>query len=77
MRTTITLDKDTIAAVRRLQRDEGLGLSEAVNRLVRAGLAERPERRRPFRQRTAKVGLRMDVTNVADALEALDGPDAR
>ena len=77
MRTTITLDKDTIAAVRRLQRDEGLGLSEAVNRLVRAGLTERPVRRRPFRQRTARVGLRMDVTNVADALEALDGPDAR
>ena len=51
-------------------------MSEAVNELIRAGLAERRERAR-FRQRTRPLGLRIDVTDVADALETLDGPGAR
>jgi hypothetical protein len=76
MRTTITLDQDVEAAVRRLRRDEGMGLSEAVNRLVRAGLTVK-QPKRPFRQRTMKLGLEVDVTNVAEALEVLDGPAGR
>jgi hypothetical protein len=32
---------------------------------------------RPFRQRTADLGLRIDVTNVAEALEILEGPEHR
>src|SRR4051794_32418857 len=38
MRTTVTLADDVAAAVDRLRREEGLGLSEAVNKLARAGL---------------------------------------
>jgi hypothetical protein len=53
-----------------------LGLSEAVNELVRAGLAA-PPRRKVFRQRTANLGLRIDVSSVTDAMEHLDGPEAR
>lgn len=76
MRTTVTLDKDVVAAVRRLKQNEGLGLSEALNRLARAGLTvKRPAK--PFRQRTVKLGLQVDVTNVAEALEVLDGPTGR
>jgi len=76
MRTTVNLAEDVAAAVHRLQRDEGLGLSEALNRLARAGLA--PKRARPtFRQRSKEIGLRVDVTNVSEALEELDGPAAR
>lgn len=76
MRTTVDLDDDTAKAVERLRRDEGLGLSEAVNELIRRGLlpSRRPGR---FRQRTAPLGLRIDVSNVAEALENLDGPDQR
>jgi len=76
MRTTITLDPDVAAAVDRLRRERGIGLSEAVNELIRRALTGgRP--RRAFRQRTARIGLRIDVTNIAEALEQLDGPSAR
>jgi Arc/MetJ family transcription regulator len=76
MRTTVALDDDVAAAVQRLREDRHIGLSDAVNELVRAGLAA-PARRSAFRQRTATLGLRVDVSSVADALERLDGPGAR
>jgi hypothetical protein len=75
MRTTVRLDDDVAAAVERIRRERGLGLSTAINDLVRAGLTVgRP--RRPFRQKSKPIGLRVDVTNVAEALELLDGPGA-
>jgi metal-responsive CopG/Arc/MetJ family transcriptional regulator len=76
MRTTVTLDDDVTAAVDRLRRERSIGVSEAVNELVRAGLAVRrsPER---FRQTSARLGLRIDVANVAEALEILEGSSAR
>lgn len=75
MRTTVDLDPDVLAAVEELRRKGRLGLSEAVNELARRGIARRPARR-PFRQRTASLGLRIDVSNIAEALETLDGPEA-
>jgi hypothetical protein len=72
VRTTIRLDDDVAAAAEKLRREENIGLGEAVNRLARAGLrAARPGSRR-FRQRTSSLGLRVDVSNVAEALELLD-----
>lgn len=53
-----------------------VGRSEAVNQLIRAGLKERKEAK-PFRQRSRSMGLRIDVTNVAEALDLLDGPASR
>ena len=76
MRTTVTLEDDVAAAVARLRRDRGLGVSAAVNQLVRAGLTVRSTRP-PFRQRTARLSLKVDVTNVAEALELLDGATER
>lgn len=76
MRTTVNLSEDVAAAVEKLRRERGLGLSETVNELVRSGLtAERATRR--FRQKTHDLGSGIDVSNVADALESLDGPLAR
>lgn len=77
MRTTINLDPDVAAAVDRLRRNEGLGLSEALNRLARAGLSK--SRRRPrFKQRTADMGgFLVDVSNVQDALDVAEGPSRR
>jgi hypothetical protein len=75
MRTTIRLDDDVAAAAQRLSREEHIGLGEAVNRLARAGLRPERHQRRPFRQRTADLGLRVDASNVADALELLDGTE--
>jgi hypothetical protein len=76
MRTTVNLDDDVAAAVDRLRRERSIGLSEAVNELARAGLRVKAVPR-PFRQRTADLGLRIDVTNVAEALEILEGPEHR
>lgn len=76
MRTTVTLDDDIAAAVERLRRERGLGLSEALNEIARAGLRQRPEKR-PFRQQTRSIGLAIDVTDVAEAIDLLDGPAAR
>jgi hypothetical protein len=75
VRTTIRLDDDVAAAAQRLSREEHIGLGEAVNRLARAGLRSGRSRPRPFQQRTAELGLRVDVSNVADALELLDGAE--
>jgi len=74
-RTTVTLSDDVATAIDRLRRRRAIGVSEAVNELVRNGLAaERPRRR--FRQRTHRMGARIDVTNVAEAIETLEGPAA-
>ena len=76
MRTTITLDDDVAAALDQRRRAEGRGMSEIVNDLVRAGLSA-PSERRPFVQRTADLGPGIDVTNVGEALEQLEGPSYR
>ena len=57
MRTTITFDDDVASAVRRIQRERGVGISEAVNDLARAGLAAKSAPKR-FQQRTADLGLK-------------------
>jgi hypothetical protein len=76
MRTTIDLADDVAAAVEKVRRERGIGLSAAVNELARAGLTK-PARSAPFRQRTYNLGAGLDVSNVADALETLEGPSAR
>ena len=80
MRTTLSLDDDVMAAVQQLRRELGLGLSEAVNALVRSGLAQREATPpRPYQHRTAPIGIRVDVTDVAEVLDLLDdetGPRA-
>ena len=76
MRTTVELDSDTAQAVQALRREEGRGVSEAVNELIRRGMLGTPSPK-PFVGRTRRLGLRIDVSNVADALDVLEGPDAR
>ena len=39
MRTTVTLDADTAALVRRAMRERGISFKQAVNEAIRAGLA--------------------------------------
>jgi Ribbon-helix-helix protein, copG family len=76
MRTTVELDGDTAQAVQELRRQEGRGVSEAVNELIRRGMLAEP-RPQQFTPRTRRLGIRIDVSNVADALDLLEGPDAR
>ncbi|HXW58589.1 MAG TPA: hypothetical protein VEJ23_03830 [Solirubrobacteraceae bacterium] len=77
MRTTVTLADDVAAELVRLRRERSLGLSEALNELARAGMTRRREPRAPFVQRTHDLGLEIDVTNIAEALELIEGPDHR
>ncbi len=76
MRTTIDLADDVAAAVAQHRRKRSTGLSEAVNDLIREGLVAGGRRER-FEQKTHALGEGIDVTNVADAIETLDGPAAR
>ncbi len=76
MRTTIELDDDTAAEVQRLRKEQNRGVSEAVNALIRQGmlLQRHPE---PFVAQTRNLGIKIDVSNIADALDFLEGPEAR
>jgi hypothetical protein len=74
MRTTVTLDEDVSKALAALRREKGIGTSEALNELVRRGLASASERSEPFRQRTSSMGLpRVPIDDIGQALEVLEG----
>lgn len=71
----VRLDPEVAAAAEHLRRKHRIGLGEAVNELTRAGL-DRTRKPARFRQRTAGIGLKVDVTDVAETLELLDQYDA-
>lgn len=77
MRTTLNLADDVTAEVERLRRERGIGVSEAVNELARKGLASKGDSRPQFRQETSGMGLKIDVSSVAEAVESLDGERSR
>lgn len=54
MRTTVTLEADAEAAIRRLMRERGLTFKQAVNEAIRAGAG--PSRRTRFRTPTFNMG---------------------
>lgn len=71
MRTTFTLDQDVAVEVERMRREEGIGLSEAVNRLIRRGLVS-PRSQTSYEHRPTSLGLRVDVTDIGAVLDLLD-----
>ncbi len=78
MRTTLTLDDDVAAILRRLRKAGGRSLKELVNEGLRAGLAMigAPRRKRkPFRTVTADLGrpLLGNLDNVAEVLSLAEG----
>ena len=77
MRTTVTLEPDVAAAVGRMRRERGLGVSEAVNELARGGMVNEKHPPSPFKQRTYALGAKLDLTNIGRVLEELDGPAHR
>ena len=74
MRTTINLEDDVASEVARLRRERGLGVSEAVNELARAGFAA-TRTDYEYQHPTRDMGALIDVANVADVLELLDESD--
>lgn len=72
MRTTLTLDDDVAAAVEDLRRAEGIGRSEAVNRLVRKGLITR-DAPVPYQHLPSDMGpFKVDISNIGAVIELLD-----
>lgn len=76
MRTTVELSPEAAKAVEQLRRD-GRGVSEAVNELIHRGLAAGAVEKPGFVQPVRDLGLSIDVSDVAGALETLDGPAFR
>ena len=74
MRMTVRLDPDVAAGVEKLRQERPVSASAAINELARQGLARTAvAHRERFVQRTADLGLAIDVHNVAEALDYLDG----
>ncbi|WP_262490974.1 CopG family transcriptional regulator [Mycobacterium simiae] len=72
VRTTVVIDSDVASEIERLRR-EGMGLSEALNLLARRGMTRgAPPKSVVYKHRTSRIGLKVDVTNVADVLDLLD-----
>jgi hypothetical protein len=74
VRTTVNVDDDVAAEVARLRREQGLGLSDALNLLARRGIAATPPRRAAFRQESMDLGARVDLADIGAVLELLDDP---
>lgn len=72
MRTTVVIDSDVASEIARLRR-KGMGLSEALNLLARRGMAGEPSSKTvKYKHRTSPIGLKVDVTNIAEVLDLLD-----
>lgn len=75
VRTTVSLDREVFEAAQRIRAEKNVSLSEAVNQLAEAGLRRSTERK-PFKLRTfSDRGPKMDLTNVAEVLEIIDGDE--
>lgn len=73
MRTTLSLDDDVAALLRRVLKARKASLKEVVNQALREGLrrmSEPPARRRPYRTTPVSLG-RCLVDNVDDVAEVL------
>lgn len=56
MRTTVTLDDDTLAVIRRRMRERGVSFKAALNDAIREGAGARPTPA-SFSTRTADLGV--------------------
>jgi hypothetical protein len=65
MRTTVTLDPDTAALIRRRMQERGISFKQALNEAIRAGASD--NRGAPFRTATAALGV--PVVNLDRALQ--------
>lgn len=75
MRTTVTLADDVAAVVDRLRRERSIGVSEAVNELIRNGLVGRGGAKPRIEFPTHDMGMRIDVRDIGEAIEAVEALD--
>ena len=78
-RTTLTLDDDVAAGLRREALRTGAPFRTVVNRALRAGLEAPRDRPEPFRVDGRPLGLRLgiDLDDIEGLLDLLDRPARR
>lgn len=76
-RTTLTLDDDVAAGLRREALRVGLPFRTVVNQAIRAGLEAPRASSEPFRVDARPLGLRpgIDLDDIEGLLDVLDGTD--
>lgn len=74
MRTTVTLDDDVAAALKRVAGERGISFKEALNNAVRAGLHRGGRDGRRYRLPGRRLGLRpgTDLTKALALASALE-----
>ena len=80
MRTTLTLDDDVAAGIRREARRTGRPVKIVVNDALRAGLEHRAGLvAAPFHVQASAMGLRegIEIDDVAGLLDRVEGPERR
>ncbi len=77
MRSTLTLDDDVAALLKREMRKSGEPFKQVVNRAIREGLngAKQPPRK-PFKVKAFDLGV-PHFEKVQELLEYLEGPEYR
>lgn len=76
MRTTVTLDEDVAASLRAVAVERGLSFKQALNTLLRQGLAAATASARPYQVPVRDLGLRPAVDlDKALSLAAQDEDD--
>jgi hypothetical protein len=77
VRTTLTLEDDVAALLKKAVRKSGEPFKQVVNRYLRLGLtAPTQPPRKPFKVTPINLGL-PPYTKVEEMLEYLEGPDYR
>jgi len=78
VRTTLTLDDDLAALLKKEVRKSGEPFKQVVNRYLRLGLTTpKQPPRKPFKVTPINLGLPRDFDKVEELLEYLEGPDYR
>ena len=80
VRTTLTLDDDVAAGIRREARRTGRPVKVVVNDALRAGLEHRARPAlAPFHVQASDMGLRegIEIDDVAGLLDRVEGPERR
>ncbi len=73
MRTTVTLDDDVVARIKRVAHERGLSFKDAINALLRAGLGA-GAKPKPYRVPSRPLGLRpgFDLDKASQLAAALE-----
>ena len=78
MRTTITLDDDVAAKLKKKVQKTGISFKDAVNEMLRAGLlfSEKAAKQKPFKVNARPLGMRpgLNYDSISELLEQVEGP---